>query len=253
MPSADKPLLGVPVLRDTEPIGRLFDGLGDSVRWLIIDNSEGGIEWQTDDKFSLHYLPEGAWLVQPYNNLGCAGAWNSIIRQAPTEPYWLIANADAEVGPKHLEYIVSEMSKGGPRWVGVHGDWRLMGLTAEWVETVGWFDERFHPIYLEDTDMEYRGTLAGAEWYNDHHTGQSEHQGGASWKGTDLERQNTRTYRSNANEYQRKWGGGWRGGEVFTTPFDSGQADLCGPPLSRLRGNAWELARDNGQGTAERG
>ena len=229
-----RPLLGVPVLRPEEPLQALVDSVRENVRLLIVDNSEGAIDWDTYD------LPADAWVTQPYSNLGCAGAWNAIIRQSPSEPYWLIANADAVATPGTFDYLQEQMAEPSPKWVGVDGDWRVMGLNAEWVETVGWFDEAFHPIYLEDCDMEYRGTVVGAAWYNDIKTGAT-HGDGQSWKGSDLEQANRRTYPANADYYQEKWGGGWRGGEKFSTPFDRGTPDRCGPVLSRLRMQAWQL------------
>jgi len=229
----DRPLLGIPVLRPEEPLERLVRSVDGEARLLIVDNSEGAIDFD--------YLPDDAWVTQPYANLGVAASWNEIMRSALlTDPYVLIANADTELSPGDIRYLVEEMEKGNPRWVGIAGDWRLMGLTAECVEQVGWYDPSFHPIYLEDCDYEHRCNVAGVPHYNHFRTG-SMHGSGLSWKGSALEAENTRTYPQNAAHYKRKWGGGWRGGETFDTPFDSGTPDKCGPDLSRLREQSWRL------------
>jgi GT2 family glycosyltransferase len=235
----DKPLLGIPIVRPWEPVRELVESIGNDARVLIVDNSQGGIDWEQMG------LPDDAWVTQPYSRLGCGESWNFIMRQALiTDPYVLVANADTRLAPGAIEYVVSEMERGGPRWVGIDGDWRLFGITDEWVERVGWFDPNIHPIYMEDCDMEYRGRLAGAEWYNDHRTG-STHGDGLSWKGsnqderagslTDRANQNARTHEGNRRYYQIKWGGRYRGSERYATPFESGKADLCGPTLSILR------------------
>jgi GT2 family glycosyltransferase len=230
-----RPLLGVPVLRESEPVMSLIESVRDEARVLVIDNSEGNIDWSQRD------LPDDAWLVQPYRNLGCAGSWNEIARSALlTDPYVLVANADTVLAPGAIRYVSEECEKGGPRWVGIDGDWRLFGLTAEAVETVGWFDaDRFYPIYNEDCDYEHRCRVAGVPFYHHHRTG-STHGSGLSWKGSDQRAsENSRTHRANNEMYVRKWGGPVRGGEAFATPFDQGQPDLCGPLLSRLRSQTW--------------
>lgn len=214
----------------------LIKSVGDEARILVVDNSEGAIDWDQRD------LPEDAWLLQPLRNLGCAGSWNEIARSALlTDPYVLVANADTVLAPGAIRYLQEEMERGGPRWVGVDGDWRLFALNTLCVEAVGWFDTRFYPIYNEDCDYEHRCRVAGVPFYHHHRTG-STHGSGLSWKGSDARaQQNARTHATNNQLYSQKWGGSVRGGETFTTPFDSGQPDLCGPRLSHLRQQRWTL------------
>lgn len=231
-----RPLLGVPVLRPTEPLRALVDSVGDEARLLVIDNSEGAIEdWD--------WLPDDAWLVQPFRNLGCAGSWNEIIRSAlVTDDWCLVANADTIVAPGAIRYVSEEMAKPGPRWVGIDGDWRLFGINAQCIQTVGWFDASFYPIYNEDCDYEYRCQLEGVPWYHHHRTGSS-HGSGQSWKNeANGAEQNTRTHQRNNQLYVSKWGGRQRGGEKYRTPYqnDVGPPD-CGPDLSVLRANRWEV------------
>ena len=183
-------------------------------------------------------------IVRPAANLGVAASWNSVIRSDPTAPYWLIANVDAHLHGDDIAYVIDECNKGGARWVGICNDWRLFGITAEAVERAGFFDENYHPIYLEDCDYEYRCKLAGVDAYNDvrvsrspgeANASRSTHIGGTSWRGIrKLDRRPVNEY------YFEKWGGGWRGGETYTTPFNEGGSVRDWTlRLSQLRAGLW--------------
>lgn len=224
--------LGVPVLNRPDLLEACLRSIDIPVRLVIIDN--GGV---TDEI----QLPDDAWVVQPPSNLGVAASWNFIIRTAPADPYWLIANADVEFGPGDLARLCAEMEKGGPRWVGINNDWRLMGLTSETVEQVGFFDENLHPIYFEDCDYEYRCALAGVPWYSI--DGATTHVGSAAIKSEErYARANARTYEANRRYYLAKWGGPHRGGERFRLPFNDagGHVRDWALDLKRLRDNAWD-------------
>ena len=231
--SEARPLLIIPVLGVREPLVNLLESVQGQARVLVIDNSAGAINW--DDRPEQRALIDH--LTQPYTNLGCGASWNAGIRQSVDEPYWLVANADTVLAPGAIRYVVEELEKGGPRWVGIDGDWRLMGLSPDFIEQVGWFDESFHPIYAEDCDMEYRATLAGVPWYHHQPTG-STHAGGASWKTEKLP--GHEKGQANRAYYVEKWGGMVRGGERYSTPFNSGQPDKCGPSIQRLRAQQWK-------------
>lgn len=225
-------VLGIPVLNRPDLLAACLHSIDLPVRLVIIDNSPRG--------FAAEVAPDSARIVRPPSNLGVAASWNHIIRTAPQDPYWLIANADTVFGPGDLARLCAEMDKGGPRWVGMNGDWRVFGLSAEAVETVGFFDENFAPIYCEDADYEYRCTLAGVPWY--FLDGGSTHVGSVSYRSDERNaRHNARTYPANVAYYEEKWGGSLRGGERFTTPFNlGGHVGDWRLRLERLRANAWD-------------
>lgn len=231
-----EPLVIIPVLRPTEPIRAAVDAaLAAGCRVLVIDNSEGQIDWA--------WAQDGTWITQPYQNLGCAGSWNFGIRSSLSEPFWFIQNADATMTRATRDYLEAGMvnAKDNPSWLGVDGDWRVMALNPAFIEQVGWFDERFHPIYMEDCDMEHRAIVAGAWWDKSHPTGATHpNGGGASWKDVPGH-QNSQTHGRNHIEYLKKWGGGPRGGERFQTPFNQGEPDRCGPSIMRLRAQQWTV------------
>lgn len=175
------------------------------------------------------------WVTEPPSNLGFAGSLNFIVRTRPAEPYWLIANADTRFGPGDLSRMASAM-RPEPLLLGIE-DFRVIGINAACVDTVGWWDENFHPCYCEDTDYRRRCQLAGVpiEFLN----GTTSHVGSVSYRGNEHHADNARTYPRNVDYYVSKWGG-WVGAERFATPFDRG-GSVADWQLSRgrLASQAW--------------
>ncbi len=228
------PVIGVPVIARPDLLRRLLDSINEPT-WevMVIDNSDGREISEACAGFDVT-------LVVPGANLGVAASWNHVIRTRPSEPWWAFANADTELGRGDLRSLASEMAKGGPRWVGMNGDWRLMGLSAEAVEAVGMFDENYHPIYCEDADYEYRCRLAGVPAYPIE--GSAKHTGSAVIRSeARYGEANARTYPANVAYFEAKWGGRLRGGERYTRPFDDPGRTLRDwtLDLSRLRLQGW--------------
>jgi GT2 family glycosyltransferase len=224
------PVLTIPVINRPDFLRACLASIDEPVeRLIVIDNSGTG---ELGD-VATDVRPD-AMIVDPPSNLGVAASWNLAIKTTDA-PWWCIANADMTFGAGDLARLAEQMI--GARWVGINGDWRAFGLTSRAVERVGLFDESFHPIYCEDADYEYRCDLAGVERY--FIDGGATHEGSAAIHSGFAEA-NARTYPSNLDYYERKWGGHLRGGERFTTPFNRGGsvADWT-LDLSRLRSQAW--------------
>lgn len=207
-------IIGVPVINRPDLLARFLDSIDERWPVVVIDNSDGDEIAAVCERY-----PGDLRLVCPPANLGVAASWNLVIRSFPDEPWWCIANADTQLAPDDLAHLADEMAQGGPRWVGMNGDWRVFGLSSEAVDTVGLFDENFHPIYCEDADYEYRCTLAGVPWY--FIDGGATHEGSAAIR-SGYGAENARTYPANRTYYEAKWGGPLRGGETFASPFDRG-------------------------------
>lgn len=87
------------------------------------------------------------------------------------------------------------------------------------IEKIGYFDENFFPIYLEDCDYAYRAKLAGLEEYG---LGGNliVHGGSMSINSNrELFEQNLVTQTTNGVYYRKKWGGIDKD-EMFKHPFD---------------------------------
>ena len=231
------PVLSIPCISRPDLLARCIASIDHPVaRLVVIDNSPDG-DLAPIVLASAPRCVERVHVTVPPANLGVAASWNLAIRTAPDAPWWCIANADTEFAPGDLARLAAEMDKGGARWVGMNGDWRVMGLTPEVIERAGWFDENYHPVYCEDADYEWRCTLLGIPWYTI--PGGATHVGSATIADPRYGSQNGRTYPENVAYHVAKWGGGPRR-ERFTTPFDlGGPVSAWSLDIRRLRDNTW--------------
>lgn len=226
------PVLAFPTLNRADLLTRALASIDlEPDRLMVVDNSWDGLDFDTDREVDV---------VIPGANLGFGGSVNHVIKTNPRAPWWCIANADVEFGPGDLARLAAEMDRGGPRWVGIE-DWRVFGLSFEAVLLAGLWDESgFYPAYDDDCDYERRCDLAGVTRY--FIPGTTTHVGSAAIRSDErYARANARTHAANRAHYIAKWGGPPRGGERFTTPFDSGASVSAWTlDVRRLRDNAWD-------------
>jgi GT2 family glycosyltransferase len=224
------PVLAIPVLDNPDLFVKCLASIDADVRLIVIDNSE--------DSFTWDLVPDGAHVIDMPSNIGYPASVNLVIKSLPHEPYWLIANADTEFAPGDLQRLLGATESGDWGWVGIR-DWRVFGLTAETVERVGFWDESFHPCYVEDADYERRCTLAGVRW--GFIQGETTHVGSVSLRDHRHRVGNDRSYPANVRRYREKWGvSAVRVDEEgFATPFDRGLPGDEQPRLSVLRTQAW--------------
>lgn len=230
------PVLGIPVINRPDLLAKCIASIDHPVgRLVIIDNSPNSEMGEIADA-NLPLSVEDLFVTEPPANLGFAASVNLVIKTHPG--WWAFANADVEFAPGDLGRIAEAMQTSDPLTAGIV-DWRLFGHTRAFIEKVGLWDENFHPVYCEDADMEYRAKLAGAElrWL----AGVTTHVGSVCLGDERNARHNSRTHPENARYYLRKWGGGLRGGERFTTPFDrGGWVGDWTLEVSRLAAQAWD-------------
>jgi GT2 family glycosyltransferase len=232
------PVLGIPVLNRPDLLAACVASIDADVgRLVIIDNSDE----RTMGAVARAALPPNVAelrVVEPPSNLGFPASVNLVIRTAPAEPWWCIANADTEFGQGDLGRLAAAMADPAPRWAGIV-DWRVFGLNAAAVDAAGFWDENFHPAYCEDADYEWRCSLAGVEMVR--LMGATKHIGSVGYLSDPRKAAgNARSYPSNLAYYSRKWGGPLRGGERFTTPFDAGgHVGDWRLERARLAANAW--------------
>ena len=102
----------------------------------------------------------------------------------------------------------------------------IFGLNPVALDTIGYFDENFVPIYFEDTDYSRRAALAGVKFHNIGETG-IVHKGSETVGSVPaLNAQNHDTFHRNRLYYIRKWGGE-PGKETFEHPFNDPSLGLC--------------------------
>jgi hypothetical protein len=200
------PVLIVPVLRD-DLVRRMLATVDAPIgTTIIIDN--GGRLGPVD----------GAHVITMPANLGVGASWNLGLKLTARSPWWAIVNDDVEFRPGELGSLAAHASQAGPRFV-TAGGMHCFALNAEALRLVGYFDENYHPAYVEDVDMERRCNLAGVPIVG---IDPVAHHSSSTIALPEYRAQNARTYQRNLDYHRAKWGGGVRSGERFETPFDSG-------------------------------
>jgi GT2 family glycosyltransferase len=191
------PVLGVPVLNRGDLAERMLESVDvETGETLVILNG---------DPHETRAMLEGRLVtyIDPGFNLGVAASWNFIIRARPAAPWWLIVNADIEFGAGDLEHLCKAMEDPAPK-VACLFEFGAFGINQAAVDTVGWFDENFHPIYFEDNDYRRRCKLAGVPvkqlLSHTRHDNSSTIASGYA-------RHNERTFPLNLDYYVEKWGG----------------------------------------------
>jgi GT2 family glycosyltransferase len=216
------PVLGVPVLNRGDLAARMMSSVDVPVdEALVILNGESE---QTREQLAGRDVS----FIDPGFNLGVAASWNFIIRARPAANWWLIVNADITFGDGDLERLVDAMDKPGPRVACLY-QFGAFGINADAVDTVGWFDENFFPIYFEDNDYRRRCYLADVPVVN--LISRTAHDN-SSTIASGYAKHNERTFPRNGDYYAAKWGGP-PGHETRTTP------PVVTLDRRRLVDNAW--------------
>lgn len=191
------PVLGVPVLNRADLAERMLDSVDvDAAETLVILNGN-------PDETRSCLEGRHVTYVDPGCNLGVAASWNFIIRARPAAPWWLIVNADIEFGAGDLAHLCTVMEDPAPR-VACLFEFGAFAINQAAVDTVGWFDENFHPIYFEDNDYRRRCALAGVSVRS--LLSRTRHDN-SSTIASGYARHNERTFPLNLDYYVEKWGG----------------------------------------------
>lgn len=193
----------------------------------------------------LHIIDNG----EDRNNRGVAAAWNIGLREALAHgaTYIAILNDDVtfERGAlARMMQVLVDRPEVGLVMTEEHG-YAAFGLNVRAaIDLVGFFDERFHPAYAEDTDFDYRARVAGLERVLISGNGGFVHQGAASSTPAEFAERRER----NLARYIAKWGGE-PGHEVEgppCPPLDEHRVDVT------ISANARRLARKTARQVAAR-
>lgn len=216
------PVLGVPVLNRGDLADRMLGSVDvDVTDTLVILNGEAEETREQLDRRDVTFIDPGF-------NLGVAASWNLIVKARPAAPWWLIVNTDIEFGRGDLQHLAEAMSKPGPRLACLY-EFGAFAINAEAIDTVGWFDENFHPIYFEDNDYRRRCVLAGVPIVN--LVSRTRHDNSVTIA-SGYAGKNALTFPRNADYYTAKWGG-----------LPGNETRHCAPDFTldrrRLVDNAW--------------
>lgn len=156
------PVIGTAVVKNPYWVTRLLMSIDYPVENFVVinNNGTGEIEAELDKlKYISHNFVQNIKVCHLPSNIGCAGAWNLIIKSYMMCPYWVIVNDDVSFGVGFLSEMVSVansdqdigMIHGHPGDSNL-GSWDLFLIRDYIIQQFGLFDENFYPAYCEDLD-----------------------------------------------------------------------------------------------------
>lgn len=192
----------VPVLKNFKGFTELVHSIDTEIIPMVIDNWNG--------------------------NRGVGPAWNLGLKYCLERgiDYAVVCNDDVKLSPGIIPRLTSRLVGGTllaspmnitgvchPRGLNF---WCYAVRPAEFVETVGFFDENFAPAYFEDDDMAYRIELSGRRRVNIEEFVYHQVQGTQDMDPVPVVSRDI--WDRNEAYYQRKWGGPG-GAEQYRNPF----------------------------------
>lgn len=206
---------------------------------IINNNGRGELDEDLDRLVKTdHKYIDQIKVVHMPANIGCAGAWNLIIKCYMNAPYWIIANDDVAFKPGLLKNMAEHVDSDSILGM-IHpnkgdfnlGAWDLFLIRDIIIEQFGLFDENTYPAYCEDADYIMRMVhrpikkLVGVEPGYLHGTGDSSeyYKSGSQTKKTEPELEEKLNYANSMNiDYlTEKWTLGWRYMQPSESPFNS--------------------------------
>lgn len=217
----------LPVTGSPDMVQRNIDSLPDLSRLIIVNNFDN-----PDVKFLCHQAKSrGAEVYHCPFNLGVGASWNVGMRRAMEDGddvcFILSASCILDVPfEKVVEAVAEEESK--KAWGYYRFDWvttttHLFAWTRLGIETGGYYDENFWPIYFEETDRSTRAGRNGmAALYKEMGHLKCMHSEGVS-AAVARDPRLLSLYQHNVDRfhkyYLRKWGGDHTQ-ETFDRPFN---------------------------------
>jgi GR25 family glycosyltransferase involved in LPS biosynthesis len=240
------PVIGAPVVNSTYWISRLIMSVDYPVENFVIinNNGRGELDEELDRLTQMdHKFIDNIKVVHMPANIGCAGAWNLIIKCYMLAPYWIIANDDVAFGPGLLKEMVERIN-GDPLVGMIHpnpgdfgvGAWDLFVIRENIVKVFGLFDENTYPAYCEDADYIMRTShrpirkVVGLESKYMHGHGDSTmyYETGSQTEKNEEGLKEKLDQANNLNiEYlTKKWGPGWRKLSPNKDPFEGEEVPI---------------------------
>lgn len=184
------PVLGFATLSRFDLAQRLLDSIDYPVDNLVIVDNSGKKEFAP----RIPELVNKAWILQVPHGLGANGAWNLIIKSTPHSRYWVLPNDDSWFEPGALKTIAEQVDTTRFNFVSVSPKWSCVVPTEGSVAKAGLWSERFHPIYFDDDDYEWRMKELGVGF---HHIPAVVHHDNSSTLHSGYQERNNATFRRN--------------------------------------------------------
>lgn len=240
------PVIGTAVVNSSFWVSRLLMSVDYPVDNFVIinNNGRGDLDEELNNLAKIkHRYIKNIKVVHMPANIGCAGAWNLIIKCYMNSPYWIITNDDVAFKSGLLEEMAQIMHTNDE--VGtIHpnagdfniGAWDLFAIHERAVKVLGLFDENTYPAYCEDADYIMRMVNKGIKkvvGLNNtylHGTGEAKdyYTHGRQTEKSDEKLRDVLQVANGLNiDYlTRKWGPGWRTVCPNALPFEGEERDI---------------------------
>lgn len=240
------PVIGTAVVNSVSWVSRLLNSVDYPVENFVIinNNGRGELDKELNDLASTpHKYIDNIKVVHMPSNIGCAGAWNLIIKCYMNSPYWVITNDDVAFKPGLLEEM-NTLALTDNEFGTIHpnagdfdiGAWDLFIIHERAIQALGLFDENTYPAYCEDADYIMRMTSSGMKKIVGlkntylHGTGEAKDYY-VHGRQTEKSNETLKGILQKANlmniEYlTRKWGPGWRKVDPQKIPFADEEKDI---------------------------
>jgi len=232
------PVIGTAVVNGTKWVKRLIDSVDYPVEKFVIFNNNGRGEIDTElDEIAKteHKFIKKIMVCHLPANIGCAAAWNMIVKSDINAPYWIITNHDIAFQEGFLKAMVDDAAKPNIGMVHCQAGFDNMGsfecfLIKDWViQRYGLFDENFYPAYCEDLDYLMkivndpidRSFLTAPFLHGDVSYATT---GSQTWR-TDMslkDRIDNGRIINEVSYMNKKWGPHWKEMKPYKTPFNKG-------------------------------
>jgi hypothetical protein len=156
------PVLGVPIINGVHWLKKLIYSIDYPIDNLVIINNNNTSEFKKEIDKLVEFgnpLVKNIKVSHLPGNIGCAGAWNLIIKSSIMSPYWIIANHDVEFTFGLLEEMNIFAQNPQSKLVLQKDNnqyWTCFLIKDIAIQEYGLFDEIFYPAYGEDIDYQMR-------------------------------------------------------------------------------------------------
>ena len=213
------PVLGFATLTRFDLAERLLGSFDYEIENLLVINNSGSKKWKPKQPDCVRNL----WHVEVPYGLGANGAWNLVIKSTPHASYWVLPNDDSWFEPGALQTIAENVDTTRFNFVDVTPKWSCVIPTEGSVAKAGLWSERFHPIYFDDDEYEWRMKELGVGF---HHIPATVHHDNSSTLKSGFHGVNNATFARNQ--------------QVFAEKKALGDKKEWGWDLTVRRLNSWE-------------
>jgi hypothetical protein len=146
------PVMIMPTLNQHDLCRQMIASIDTPVKNLLVINNDSNQDFWCDKNEMVSVMR----ILNMPSNLGVSSSWNLGIKSYPFAPWWLICSDDVTFAPGSLKTFASKCKPDALTILSEWPNFQFFGVGEKVVETIGLFDEAFHPGNFEDDDFLFR-------------------------------------------------------------------------------------------------